>query len=127
MPGCEFSRRISWGYVGRYDHTLYNVFPDAQLVGVKDKKPTFHRLRREAPTGASRFNPNTILLFLSMRIGVILAKHGICPNAQTLLDTVGYVEVVQEMPCAWSPPKYGEKRAAPDPRAGAGGKLNRRS
>src|SRR6266571_670943 len=47
MPGCDFSHQIGWGYVGRYDHTQYNVFPDQKLEGVKDKRPSFMRLRRE--------------------------------------------------------------------------------
>jgi hypothetical protein len=106
MPGCDFSRSIEWVYIGGYDHTLYNVFPDASLVGVKDKKPTFMRLRRERRGGA--FQAEYYLAFPEHEDWRDSGKSWDCPNVRTLADTVEYVEVVKGMSCAWSPQNMGK-------------------
>jgi hypothetical protein len=105
MPGCDFSTSITWEYVGNYDHDLYNVFPDRRLEGVKDKKPTFFRLRRERKPG-QRFQPEYFLAFPEHEDWRDSAKTWECPDGQTLLDTVNYIE--QEIPCGWSPQNMGK-------------------
>jgi hypothetical protein len=109
MPGSDFSRQITWDYIGRYDHTRYNMFPDRQLEGVKDKKPTFMRLRRERKPG-ERLQSEYYLAFPEWEDWRDSGKSWDCPTAQTLLDTVEYVEIEQEMPCAWSPQNMGKNR-----------------
>lgn len=106
MPGSDFSCRITWGYIGRYDHTLYNVFPDAPLQGVKDKRPTFMRLRRERQRG-EKFHPEYFLAFPDHEDWKDSGKTWDCPNAQTLADTVEYIEIVKGVPPAWSPQNMG--------------------
>jgi hypothetical protein len=106
MPGCRFSERITWDYIGRYDHALYNVFPDKPLEGAKSKKPTFMRIRRERQPG-DRFHPEYFLAFPQWEDWKDSGKTWDCPTSQTLLRTVSYVEVVRGTPPAWSPQNMG--------------------
>jgi hypothetical protein len=82
------------------------VFPDAPLSGVKGKKPTFMRLRRERRRG-ERFQPEFYLAFPEWEDWRDSGKSWECPNARTLLDTVDYIAAV----CgevAWSPQNMGK-------------------
>lgn len=107
MPGCDFSRSITWNYIGRYDHTLYNVFPDRKLEGVKDKKPSFMRLRRERQPG-ERLHPEYYLAFPEWEDWKDSGRTWDCPDAQRLLDTIAYVEIGQGVSPAWSPQNMGK-------------------
>lgn len=108
MPGSDFSRGITWGYIGRYDHSMYNVFPDAPMSGVKGKKPTFMRLRRERRRG-DRFQPEFYLAFPEWEDWRDSGKTWDCPNVQTLFDTLDYIKDVHGEYPAWSPQNMGKK------------------
>jgi hypothetical protein len=107
LPGCDFSRKVTWDYIGRYDRALCNVFPDAPLSGVKDKRPTFLRLRRARRPGEA-FQPEYYLAFPEHEDWLDSGKTWCCPNAQALLDTVEYIEAVQGGPPMWSPQNMGK-------------------
>jgi hypothetical protein len=107
MPGSSFSKEITWSYIGHYDHAHFNVFPDAPLAGVKGKKPTFFRLRRERGKG-QRLQRECYLAFPEHEDWKDSGKTWSCPDAQTLLDTVEYIEAVCGEAPAWSPQNMGK-------------------
>lgn len=107
MPGAGFSQSITWDFIGCYDRALYNVFPDRPLDGVKGKRPTFMRLRRERKPGA-RLHAEYFLAFPEWEDWRDSGKTWECPDARTLLDTVGYIEAGCGMSVAWSPQNMGK-------------------